>query len=80
MSIPSVQGSSDGATARNHSSPHFSHPLYCIGAMIRPDGVALRRPPHRTIQYVCGLGRAPYPTGPCFVPQMKTAPLRDEKV
>ena len=41
------------------TSPHFSHPLYCIGAMIRPDCVALRRPPQRTVQYVCGgLSRA----------------------
>ena len=40
-------------------NPHFSHPLYCISAMIRPDCVALRRPPQRTLQYVCGgLGRA----------------------
>jgi len=44
------------------ASPNFSHPLYCIGAMIRPDCVTrkaggagpLRRPPQRTIQYVCG--------------------------
>ena len=46
-------------------SPHFSHPLYCIGAMIRPDCVALRRPPQRTVQYVSGgLGRAPCQAGP----------------
>ena len=34
--------------------PHFSHPLYCIGAMIHPDCVALGQPPQRTVQYVCG--------------------------
>ncbi|SVE56936.1 uncharacterized protein METZ01_LOCUS509790 [marine metagenome] len=46
-------------------SPHFSHPLYCIGAMTRPDCVPLRRPPQRTLQYVCGgLGRAPCQAGP----------------
>jgi hypothetical protein len=27
------------------TSPHFSHPLYCIGAMIRPDYVSLPRAP-----------------------------------
>ncbi len=26
------------------SRPHFSHLLYCIGAMIRPECVALGRP------------------------------------
>ncbi len=35
-------------------SPHFSHPLYCIGAMIQPDYVAFGRPPQRTQEYVCG--------------------------
>jgi hypothetical protein len=52
-------------------NPHFSHPLYCIGAMIRPDGVALGRPPRGVLdEYVCGAlgyplaGHAPCQTGP----------------
>ena len=32
------------------SSPHFSHPVCCEAAIIRPDCVMLRRPPRRTVK------------------------------
>ena len=32
------------------NSPHFSHPLYCIGAMIRPDCATRKRVPPRVAQ------------------------------
>ncbi|MEE8262397.1 MAG: hypothetical protein V3R83_08045, partial [Gammaproteobacteria bacterium] len=42
--IPASRGSLDHPPPRESirqavqtSSPHFSHPIYCIGTMIRPD-------------------------------------------
>ncbi len=34
-------------TGLQRANLHFSHPLYCIGRMIRPDCVSLTRPPQR---------------------------------
>jgi len=39
----------------SRSLARLSHtPVYCIGAMIRPDCVAFVRPPQRTVQYASG--------------------------
>jgi len=48
-------------------SPHFSHPIYCGSRSGCVFCVALGRPPHRTVQYVCGgLGHPLAGPAPCI--------------
>jgi hypothetical protein len=59
--LPSISSLASAAEHVNlNLNPHFSRAFYCGGGSGHVYGVALRRAPRRTVEYVCGaLGRAP---------------------